>query len=71
VLLLPSAKKRKGIKWERVPQPADLVDEARDMIKEHPELGYTGVPELYRAAVREKIEQVRTRKENPVEVPAQ
>ena len=65
-----SAKKRNGIKWERVPQPVDLVNEARDLIREHPELGYTGVPELYRAAVREKIERVRGLKEDPVEVPA-
>ena len=70
MLFLPSAKKRNGIKWERVPQPADLVNEARDLIREHPELGYTGVPELYRAAVREKIERVRGLKEDPAEVPA-
>jgi hypothetical protein len=71
VIFLPKAKKGKGIKWERVPQPADLVAEVSDIVKERPELGYTGVPEFYRAAVREKIERVRAVKESPVEVPAQ
>jgi hypothetical protein len=70
VLFLPKAKKGKGIKWERIPQPADLVAEVNDIVKERPELGYTGVPEFYRAAVREKIERVRALKESPVEVAA-
>ena len=68
---MPKPKKGKGIKWDRVPQPADLVAEAGDIVKEHPELGYTGVPELYRAAVREKIERIRALDKKPLEVPAQ
>ena len=67
---MPKGKKPKGIKWDRVPQPSDLVQEAGEVLKEHPELGYTGVPEFYRAAVREKIERVRTLKPT-LEVPAQ
>jgi len=71
VLLLAKAKKRKGIEWERVPQPADLVAEAADIVKQHPGLGYTSVPEFYRVAVREKIERIKVAKAPPVEVPAE
>jgi hypothetical protein len=70
VLFLPKAKKGKGIKWERIPQPADLVQEVEGVVKDHPELGYTGVPEFYRAAVREKIERIQAYRK-PLEVSAQ
>jgi len=70
VLLLPKGKKRKALKWIRVPQPADLVGEVEEVVAEHPELGYTGIPEFYRAAVREKMERLKADRK-PLEVPAQ
>ena len=70
MLFLPKAKKGKGIKWIRVPQPADLVGEVEDVVASHPELGYTSSPEFYRAAVREKIERIQAHRK-PLEVSAQ
>jgi hypothetical protein len=67
---LAKGKKRKALKWIRVPQPAELVGEVEGVVAKHPELGYTGSPEFYRAAVREKIERIQTHKK-PLEVPAQ
>jgi hypothetical protein len=67
---LAKGKKRKALKWIRVPQPADLVGQVEGVVAEHPELGYTGSPEFYRAAVREKIERIQAHKK-PLEVPAQ
>ena len=65
---MAKGKKRKALKWIRVPQPADLVGEVEELVAEHPELGYTSSPEFYRAAVREKIEKIQTQKK-PLEVP--
>lgn len=67
---MAKGKKRKALKWIRVPQPAELVGEVEGVVAEHPELGYTGSPEFYRAAVREKIERIQAHKK-PLEVPAQ
>ena len=66
---MAKGKKRKALKWIHVPQPADLVREVEGIVAEHPELGYTGTPEFYRAAVREKIERIQGRKK-ALEVPA-
>ena len=66
---MPRGKKRKGLKWIRVPQPADLVGKVEGIVAEHPELGYTSGPEFYRAAVREKIDRIEAARK-PLQVTA-
>ena len=39
--------------------PVDLMQEVDLVLKDHPELAYTGRPEFCRAAIREKIEQLK------------
>jgi len=35
--------------------PKDLTDQIDEFIKNHPELGYSGRPELIKEAIREKL----------------
>ena len=61
--------KKTTTQYTPVSLPTSMIQEANEIIGSHPELGYTGHSEFAKDALREKIEQFRTRAK-PVEVPA-
>jgi len=43
------------VSYKTVHLPKELTDEIDDFIERHPELGYSGRPELVKEAIREKL----------------
>ena len=49
-------KESKSTRYKSVTLPEHLVEEIKPFIKSHPQLGYSGVAEFLKTAVREKFE---------------
>jgi len=71
VLFVAKKREKTTPAYTPVSLPTPMVSEAKEIVENHPELGYTGHTEFAKDALREKIEKVRLQEASKAEVLAQ